>query len=274
MSTEPNPAAPSPASSVAPAQSADPVTTGAAGPEVGAQKLQLADESAPAHSYSFDGLEQLGEHDRPVVDDFATAMSRINAPQEVIRGAWDWYQGQVAQQARQQELRDQQAAAEAGEILRAEMGETEYGITRGLIRAWIGDMPASLQSALRSAVNDDGVPIFSDVAALRWFVAAARRGAPVSPHTPKEVELAELKEQMRDPAAWSKDAAGQARYRDLIRDNVQPGWGAVPGGSADREREKTELMRMAAMPRGSAGWNKYWKGGGEERYRQLIGAPR
>lgn len=240
------------------------------GAEIGSQGLQAVQQSAPEHSYDFNAMGlQLGEHDRPVIDGFAVAMAKHNAPPEIIGAAWTWYTEQIAAQARQQEFRDQQAAGETGELLRAEWGEGEYATNRELIRTWISEMPGSLQRALRTATNDDGIPIFSDPDALRWLAKAARRGAPTSQYVSREAELAALKQAMSNPREWSKDLAGQARYRDLTRDGVQAGSGPLPSGSAGVEGELAQLKSMMSNKRSA-----YWKGPNAElfqaRYRALV----
>jgi hypothetical protein len=97
--------------------------------------------------------------------------------------------------------------------------------------------------------------------------AIARGGGAAAPRdmTPGQ-ERNTIEHVMRmDPKRYWRDSRMQARFRDLVGRGAQSEPLAGNGGGDEAAR----LLAMSAAPRGSPAWRHYWKGGGEQRLREL-----
>lgn len=170
----------------------------------------------------------IGEDDKKLVTDFATAMHKVNAPPAVVAQAIDWhYKFEEAIKADQVEA-DKSFKQENDDGLRAEWG-AEYRANVNTVKTFLEKAPKGLGENLLGARLANGQLLGNDGEALRWILNMAKEIDPYATVVPAggsdagksvESEIASMKAMMGDHSSkyWKGAEAKilQARYRDLI----------------------------------------------------------
>ena len=192
----------------------------------------------------FDGLELadgaiLGDVDKPVAEDFATAMHAAGAPKGVMTAALNWYFANQEKQAAELDDRDDKSYDETRKGIREEFGHSTDRYINALPALFSeqpggGDPsnPKSLMSRLLGGRMSDGTLVGNDRDMLRFLISVNRNINPNATEVDAgdeggksmDARIAEIRKMMRtERSAYNKDTEVQAEYRRLIerRDMLQ-----------------------------------------------------
>jgi hypothetical protein len=173
-----------------------------------------------------DGLV-IGDDDRPIFEDFAASLHKVNADPKVAHATVAWYNGFQQKQEAAIAQADASNAAATQAALKQEWG-ADYQANVNLRAQILSTAPAEVQEAFKTARDADGTLLGEHPHISRWLVAMQREINPTATIIPAgidaakslETEIASLKTLMAKPGSeyykGPKSAAHQARYRELI----------------------------------------------------------
>jgi hypothetical protein len=167
----------------------------------------------------------IGEADKPVIDNFLTAMHEKNAKPEHVRASLDFYYKTLEDQQAKIAAKDQATLATVEDTLRPEWG-AEYRANWNAVANLLSGMPNDKGEMFKHARLGDGTPLLNDPDIARWLAGIAKEQNPAATLVPNiggnqmqgvEEELKKINTVMRtDRRAYDKDPAMQARYRELL----------------------------------------------------------
>lgn len=185
-------------------------------------------EKAEGYDLQLDDGVILGEADEPIVNEFLGVALESNMTPAQVNSAVNWYMNMREQEANAIAENDANLRETAEESLR-ELWGAETKLNKQVILNHLKSAPDGLGDLLLSGRLGDGSPIFSNVAALRWFADQARTINPMATITPTsgqnvaqalEDEISSIEKMMRDRESdyWKGDKAPkiQERYRQLL----------------------------------------------------------
>ena len=169
----------------------------------------------------------LGEADKEIFGDFASAMHDMNVEPAVMHKAIDWYNGFAEQQQDQMAELDNGHHQETEDTLRQEWGSdyrANINLVGSLIESTFGEENAS---AILNARDGEGRALMNIPGVLQGLSEISRKLNPVAQLAPKpggsaqetlDDEIAGIEKLMRtDRKAYNKDEKTQARYRELLQ---------------------------------------------------------
>lgn len=173
-----------------------------------------------------DGLV-LGEDDKEIFTDFATAMHGKNVEPEIMHEVINWYNGFAEREQDALAEMDHTHHTDTVDELRAEWG-TDYRANINLVGSHIEtQFGKDAAQALLNARDPSGRAIMNIPGVLEGFMTAARQINPVAQLAPKsdrtpvetlEDEIASIEKVMRDDrAAYNKDQKMQDRLVELYQ---------------------------------------------------------
>lgn len=179
----------------------------------------------PAEPSKYDlGDLAIVTEEKALVDKFLTSAHGVNMTPEQVRASLAAYT-EISEAARNERAtQDQEIKATAEDKLRAEWGP-EYRTNLNLVTNMLDAGPEGLRDKLLRGRLADGTPIGSSVEALQFLVGLARERNPAGVVTPSGVvsaqnvddEIQKIEKTMRENrAAYNRDEAMQARYRQLL----------------------------------------------------------
>ena len=173
--------------------------------------------------YDLTGLD-FDQAEKAMVDKFLTSAHSANMTPTQVRASLEAFT-KLSEDARNTRLSDDEAIkTKAEDKLRSEWGN-EYRTNINLITNLLDGAPAGFRDKFLHGRLSDGTPIGSDPDALQFLVNLARERNPAGVVVPSGVatesavmdELSKIEKLMRtDRAAYNKDEAMQARYRELL----------------------------------------------------------
>lgn len=185
-------------------------------------------EKADGYELQLDDGVILGEADEPIVNEFLGVALESNMTPAQVNSAVNWYMNMREQEANAIAENDANLRETAEESLR-ELWGAETKLNKQVILNHLKSAPDGLGDLLLSGRLGDGSPIFSNVAALRWFADQARTINPMATITPTsgqnvaqalEDEISSIEKMMRDKESdyWKGEKAPkiQERYRQLL----------------------------------------------------------
>lgn len=197
-------------------------------PEAYLDNLQLADGKV------------LGEADKPIFADFAKAAHEAGYTAPQVAKAASWYLDLQEKQAAEQYEADERFRSESTAALNEKWGEARKA-NIGAIATLFAEAPGgsnpdaddSLMARILGGRTKDGRIIGDDPDIVSWLSQIAREVNPAATIVPSgqgvtgktiDDEIADIETFMHtDRAAYFKDDAKQARYRDLLtaRDKIR-----------------------------------------------------
>lgn len=173
--------------------------------------------------YDLTGLD-FAAAEKAMVDKFLVSAHSANMTPTQVRASLDAF-SKLSEDARNTRLSDDNdLKTKAEDKLRSEWGN-EYRTNINLITNLLDGAPAGFRDKFLHGRLSDGTPIGSDPEALQFLVNVARERNPAGVVVPSGVatesavmdELSKIEKLMRtDRAAYNKDEAMQARYRELL----------------------------------------------------------
>lgn len=167
----------------------------------------------------------VGEADAPLVEDFLETAHASNMSGEQVNEALAWYYRRQDEITAERALADSEAQGRAIDELRAAWGG-EFRANVNKVEALLDGAPEGLKDNLLGARLADGTLFGDNASALKWLGDVARSYAGDGTLAPAVVggpgkamndEIAAIEHRMaHDRAAYFKDEAAQARYRDLV----------------------------------------------------------
>ena len=169
-----------------------------------------------------DGL-QIGETDRPLVDQYLQAAHALNHTPAQVNANLNWYFSMARQH--EETIADANLAArgECEAELREEWGH-EYRATLNGIAAMLDGAPDGVKQSLLAAKSVDGTNLLNQPGVMRWLAHMSRELNPVATvvgvggasHQGIEDEIAQIEGVMRDDRAkYNRDERMQERLRKL-----------------------------------------------------------
>jgi hypothetical protein len=169
-----------------------------------------------------DGL-QIGETDRPLVDQYLQAAHALNHTPAQVNANLNWYFSMARQH--EETIADANLAArgECEAELRAELGP-EYRATLNGIATMLDGAPDGVKQSLLAAKSVDGTNLLNQIGMMRWLAYLSRELNPVATvvgvgataHQGIEDEIAQIESVMRDDRAkYNRDERMQERLRKL-----------------------------------------------------------
>ena len=185
-----------------------------------------------------DGLV-IGEHDKPLVNEFLSSMHAANAQPEAVKAALSTYYKLVEQQTAARADADALGRTEAEDALRTEWGN-DYRKNVNAAFSLLDVAPAGVKDRLMNGRLADGTPIGNDPGVLKFLAGLAREVNPLGTVVPGAGanatsaiadEIAGIEKQMGDlssdywkgqKAEGGKETKMQVRYRELVtaRDKI------------------------------------------------------
>jgi len=178
----------------------------------------------------FDALGDLtvGDEDKPVVEQFLTAMHESNAPPALVNAAVSTYYKIVEEQAAAEADADRVMQSESIESLREEWG-ADYKRNLNAMHNYLETLPEAVKSAFTHGRGADGRPLGFNADVLKWLAGKALEENPLATVVPGQgqtsaqavdARIAEIETKMgnRNSDYWKGPMAAkmQAEYRDLI----------------------------------------------------------
>lgn len=178
----------------------------------------------------FDALGDItvGDDDKPVVEQFLSAMHETNAPPALVAAAVGTYYKIVEEQEAAEADADRVMQSESVEALRDEWGP-DYKRNLNAMHNYLETLPETVRSAFTHGRGADGRPLGFNADVLKWLAGKALEENPLATVTPGagqtsvqavDARLAELEGKMgnRNSDYWRGPLAEkqQAEYRDLI----------------------------------------------------------
>lgn len=186
---------------------------------------------AEADAYEIDlgeGVVLTGE-DQAVLDALKPVAHGKNLPNEVLQDLGRAFFEQRASAAAQRAQQDNLDAQSATQALQAEWGpdmETNKNIVSGALAM----LPEAVRNEVANARLPDGRGLMNSPETLNWIADLARKANPTAALVPSgsgtiatmNGRIAEIDKMMReDPAAYYKNEAVQAEYRQLLEAQEQ-----------------------------------------------------
>jgi len=173
----------------------------------------------------------LGEEDKPTLESFAKYAHGLHFRPEHVSGAMAWYLQEKTARTEAQAESDETNRMAGEDALRAEWG-ADYRGNIARINGFLDTAPKGVKEFLIGARAADKTPLMNHPDTLRWLADLARQMNPAGVVLPGsggnmatsvEDEIKEIETFMRtNRSAYNKDAAKQARLRDLYgaRDKI------------------------------------------------------
>lgn len=168
---------------------------------------------------------EVGEYDKPLVDQFLKVAHESNMSPDVVSGVVQWYLDTQANGEQALQQRDREDELKLHTELRAEMG-ADYKVNLQVATELI---PQDLKEDFLAARLPDGTALGNDPRVIAMLAGLARQVNPIGAVMPGSgenasqavtSELANLKKLMGDRTSeyWKGPKSGmlQARYRDLV----------------------------------------------------------
>ena len=178
----------------------------------------------------FDALGDLtvGDDDKPIVEQFLSAMHETNAPPALVKAAVATYYQIVEEQAAAEANADRAMQSESIEALREEWGP-DYKRNLNAMHNYLETLPETVRSAFTHGRGADGRPLGFNADVVKWLAGKALEENPLATVTPGagqtsvqavDARIAEIEGKMgnRNSEYWRgpQSAKMQAEYRDLI----------------------------------------------------------
>lgn len=178
----------------------------------------------------FDALGDLtvGDDDKPVVEQFLSAMHETNAPPALVKAAVATYYQIVEEQQAAEADADRIMQSESVEALREEWGP-DYKRNLNAMHNYLETLPETVRSAFTHGRGADGRPLGFNADVVKWLAGKALEENPLATVVPGagqtsiqavDARIAELEGKMgnRNSDYWRGPLAEkqQAEYRDLI----------------------------------------------------------
>jgi len=172
----------------------------------------------------------IGEDDKPIFEDFLSALHKKNAPPEIALTAIEWYNGFAEKQQEAQAELDSQHATEANDQLRQDWGSdyrANLNLITGLIESTFGK---EAKEQLFNGRYADGRAFMNDPKVLNGFMQMARKLNPVmqlvnngaDPMQSLNDEISQLETYMRNERyKYNNDTKAQERLRQLYDIRIQ-----------------------------------------------------
>lgn len=125
----------------------------------------------------------IGEADKKVVGDFATAMHKINAPQAAVQQALAFHYAHQEMVQAEQVASDKAFKQESEDALRKAWGE-EFRPNTSIINSLLSSAPEKLGDRLLGARLADGRRLGDDPVALGWLLSMAKEMNPAATLVP------------------------------------------------------------------------------------------
>ena len=168
----------------------------------------------------------LGEADKPLVDDFLTAMHEKNLPTSVANDVLGWYMKLGEKVAENQAAADNSAKTDFEDVMRAEWG-TDYRPNINAVHALLDMAPEGVKDRFMNGRAADGRPFGSDPDTMRWLARVSREINPITTIVPGaganigqaiEDEIATIETAMRNKS--SEYFKGPTKTVDGVTDTV------------------------------------------------------
>ena len=183
-------------------------------------------EKPEGYDLTFEDGLVVGETDKPVIGEFLKIAHAANMHPAQVKGAVKWYYDEIARQTDARAASDKKLGQEAQDALRAKWGDEYRGNMNRVYALFDMGGPAGLKDEVLNGRMADGRPIGSHPAMLEFLAWASRqidpqgtvvpgKGADVAGSIDSEIQKIE-KTMREDNAAYRKDEAMQARYRELL----------------------------------------------------------
>jgi hypothetical protein len=169
-----------------------------------------------------DGL-QIGETDRPLVNQYLEVAHRLNHTPEQVNANVGWYFAAVRQQEETIADANLNARTECEAELREDWGP-EYRATLNGIASMLDGAPDGVKQSLLAAKNVDGTNLLNQPGVMRWLAELSRELNPVATVVGAgggqlvgiEDEIAQIEEVMKENRAkYNGDERMQERLRKL-----------------------------------------------------------
>jgi len=132
--------------------------------------------------YDLTGLE-LGEVDKPIVDDFLKLVHSKNLPPETVKDIVKWNQDNAAAILEARRAEDARLKVEGTAALKEAWG-SEFELNSSLIKGLLDTAPKGIGDGIMAGRLADGTPITSSPEALRWLASIAREMNPTATLVP------------------------------------------------------------------------------------------
>lgn len=178
----------------------------------------------------FDALDDItvGDDDKPIVEQFLSAMHETNAPPALVKAAVSTYYQIVEEQQAAEADADRIMQSESIEALREEWGP-DYKRNLNAMHNYLETLPETVRSAFTHGRGADGRPLGFNADVVKWLAGKALEENPLATVTPGagqtsvqavDARIAEIEGKMgnRNSEYWRgpQSAKMQAEYRDLI----------------------------------------------------------
>lgn len=167
----------------------------------------------------------IGADDKPLFDDVATRLHKLNAPPQVVHELASWYYDLADKEMAKVAETDRQQAQEATDALRTEWGN-DYRGNIGQVMSFLDGLGKDLKAQFMDATLPDGRRLFNSPDVIKWLASQARAINPAGVLIPNAGENqmmsidAELKQiddaRRKDRKAYNRDARMQERERQLL----------------------------------------------------------
>lgn len=172
----------------------------------------------------------IGEDDKPIIDDMLKTLHGVNANNEQVSQAVNFYYAAIEKVEADRQEADRTAAQAAQDALHNEWGP-EFRANMNAIDGLLATAPGDVKEQLKFGRLADGTPIMANADAIRWLNSLSREINPVTTLVPNagadvsgsiEAEINAIEKDMGAPkgspehkAYWGDDKR-QARYRALL----------------------------------------------------------
>lgn len=172
----------------------------------------------------------IGEDDKPIIDDMLKTLHGVNANNEQVSQAVNFYYAAIEKAEADRQEADRTAAQAAQDALHNEWGP-EFRANMNAIDGLLATAPGDVKEQLKFGRLADGTPIMANADAIRWLNSLSREINPVTTLVPNagadvsgsiEAEIKAIEKDMGAPkgsaehkAYWGDDKR-QARYRALL----------------------------------------------------------
>mgnify|MGYP000855254060 CR=1 FL=1 len=178
----------------------------------------------------FDALGDLtvGDDDKPIVEQFLSAMHETNAPPALVKAAVSTYYQIVEEQQAAEADADRVMQSESIEALREEWGP-DYKRNLNAMHNYLETLPETVRSAFTHGRGADGRPLGFNADVVKWLAGKALEENPLATVVPAsgqtsvqavDARIAEIEGKMgnRNSEYWRgpQSSKMQAEYRDLI----------------------------------------------------------
>lgn len=172
----------------------------------------------------------IGEDDKPIIDDMLKTLHGVNANNEQVSQAVNFYYAAIEKAEADRQEADRTAAQAAQDALHNEWGP-EFRANMNAIDGLLATAPGDVKEQLKFGRLADGTPIMANADAIRWLNSLSREINPVTTLVPNagadvsgsiDAEIKAIEKDMGAPkgspehkAYWGDDKR-QARYRALL----------------------------------------------------------